>query len=97
MTTSQSVSPPALASGVANSSLRKIISASSVGTLIEWYDFYIYGSLAVVFSGMFLPEGNGTAALLVTIAVFGTGFVVRPIGAMVFGRMGDRSDVRRRS
>ncbi|ABG92646.1 metabolite transporter, MFS superfamily protein [Rhodococcus jostii RHA1] len=90
MTTSQSVSPPALASGVAKSSLRKIITASSVGTLIEWYDFYIYGSLAVVFSGMFFPEGNGTAALLVTIAAFGTGFVVRPIGAMVFGRMGDR-------
>ncbi|MFD9668045.1 MFS transporter [Rhodococcus sp. NPDC059968] len=90
MTTSQSVSPPALASGVAKSSLRKIITASSVGTLIEWYDFYIYGSLAVVFSGMFFPEGDGTAALLVTIAAFGTGFVVRPIGAMVFGRMGDR-------
>ncbi|WP_370183960.1 MFS transporter [Rhodococcus wratislaviensis] len=88
--TSQSVSPPALASGVAKSSLRKIITASSVGTLIEWYDFYIYGSLAVVFSGMFFPEGNGTAALLVTIAAFGTGFVVRPIGAVVFGRMGDR-------
>ncbi len=88
--TSQSVSPPALTSGVAKSSLRKIITASSVGTLIEWYDFYIYGSLAVVFSGMFFPEGNGTAALLVTIAAFGTGFVVRPIGAMVFGRMGDR-------
>ena len=88
--TSQSVSPPALASAVAKNSLRKIITASSVGTLIEWYDFYIYGSLAVVFSGMFFPEGNGTAALLVTIAAFGTGFVVRPIGAVVFGRMGDR-------
>lgn len=69
---------------------RRIIAASSVGTLIEWYDFYIYGSLAVVFSGMFFPPGNSTAALLVTIAAFGTGFVIRPIGAMVFGRMGDR-------
>ncbi|MEO5314688.1 MFS transporter [Pseudarthrobacter sp. CC12] len=70
--------------------LRKVISASSVGTLIEWYDFYIYGSLAVVFSKMFFPEGNATAALLISIAAFGTGFVVRPIGALVFGRMGDR-------
>lgn len=71
-------------------SLRKIITASSVGTLIEWYDFYIYGSLAVVFSGMFFPESNPLAALLISIAAFGTGFVVRPIGALVFGRMGDR-------
>lgn len=70
--------------------LRKIITASSVGTLIEWYDFYIYGSLAVVFSGMFFPEGNPLAALLISIAAFGTGFVVRPIGALLFGRMGDR-------
>ncbi|MCV7284312.1 MHS family MFS transporter [Mycolicibacterium wolinskyi] len=70
--------------------LRKIVTASSLGTLIEWYDFYIYGSLAVVFSGMFFPEGNTAAALLVTVAAFGTGFVVRPIGAVVFGRMGDR-------
>ncbi|BBX37034.1 MFS transporter [Mycolicibacterium mageritense DSM 44476 = CIP 104973] len=70
--------------------LRKIVTASSLGTLIEWYDFYIYGSLAVVFSGMFFPNGNTAAALLVTVAAFGTGFVVRPIGAVVFGRMGDR-------
>lgn len=70
--------------------LRKIITASSVGTLIEWYDFYIYGSLAVVFSGMFFPEGDPLAALLISIAAFGTGFVVRPIGALMFGRMGDR-------
>jgi len=70
--------------------LRKIIIASSVGTLIEWYDFYIYGSLAVVFSGMFFPEGNPLVALLISIAAFGTGFVVRPIGALIFGRMGDR-------
>lgn len=86
--TSEAPQTPAAAAPKRN--LRKIITASSVGTLIEWYDFYIYGSLAVVFSGMFFPEGNGTAALLVTIAAFGTGFVVRPIGAVLFGRMGDR-------
>lgn len=78
------------AAAVPSGKIRKIIAASSVGTLIEWYDFYIYGSLAVVFSGMFFPNGNSTAALLVTIAAFGTGFVIRPLGAIVFGRMGDR-------
>lgn len=83
--------PPAPGQAVAApGTLRKIILASSVGTLIEWYDFYIYGSLAVVFSGMFFPEGNPLAALLISIAAFGTGFVVRPIGALIFGRMGDR-------
>lgn len=81
-------SPPG--SSTSARDLRKIVTASSLGTLIEWYDFYIYGSLAVVFSGMFFPQGNTAAALLVTIAAFGTGFVVRPIGAVVFGRMGDR-------
>lgn len=80
----------ARAGTVPTSRIRKIITASSVGTLIEWYDFYIYGSLAVVFSGLFFPSGNSTAALLVTIAAFGTGFVVRPLGAILFGRMGDR-------
>ncbi|MFN6548332.1 MFS transporter [Mycolicibacterium nivoides] len=78
------------AATVPSGKIGKIIAASSVGTLIEWYDFYIYGSLAVVFSGMFFPSGNSTAALLVTIAAFGTGFVIRPLGAIVFGRMGDR-------
>jgi MFS family permease len=73
-----------------NSALRKIVTASSVGTLVEWYDFYIYGSLAVVFSVYFFPDGNQTVALLVTVAAFGTGFVVRPLGALLFGRMGDR-------
>ncbi|MDN6555154.1 MAG: MHS family MFS transporter [Acidipropionibacterium jensenii] len=70
--------------------MRKVVTASSVGTLVEWYDFYIYGSLAVVFSGYFFPEGNPFVALLVTVAAFGTGFVVRPLGALFFGRMGDK-------
>ncbi|MBA3849605.1 MAG: MFS transporter [Opitutus sp.] len=70
--------------------LWKIIGAASAGTLIEWYDFYVFGSLATVLSAHFFPSGNETAALLNTLAVFATGFVVRPFGALVFGRLGDR-------
>jgi len=69
--------------------IRKIIIASSVGTLIEWYDFYIFGSLATVIAGKFFPHGNPTAALLSTLATFAAGFIVRPFGALVFGRIGD--------
>jgi MFS family permease len=67
----------------------KIISASSVGTLIEWYDFYIFGSLATVLASQFFPKTNPTAALLSTLATFAAGFIVRPFGALVFGRLGD--------
>ncbi len=66
-----------------------VIAASSVGTLIEWYDFYIFGSLAIILSEQFFPHTNPTAALLSTLATFGAGFVVRPFGAIVFGRLGD--------
>ena len=69
--------------------LWSVITASSVGTLIEWYDFYIFGSLAVIFSQQFFPQGNPTVAFLNTLAIFGAGFVVRPFGAIVFGRIGD--------
>lgn len=69
--------------------LWSVITASSVGTLIEWYDFYIFGSLAVIISQQFFPQGNPTAAFLATLATFGAGFVVRPFGALVFGRLGD--------
>jgi MFS family permease len=70
-------------------SIRKIITASSVGTLIEWYDFYIFGSLATVIASQFFPKANPTAALLSTLATFAAGFIVRPFGALVFGRLGD--------
>lgn len=70
-------------------SISKIISASSVGTMIEWYDFYIFGMLAKTISTQFFPEGNATAALLSTLAIFAAGFIVRPFGALVFGRLGD--------
>lgn len=69
--------------------IRKVIAASSVGTMIEWYDFYIFGMLAKTISTQFFPEGNPTAALLSTLAIFAAGFLVRPFGALVFGRLGD--------
>lgn len=69
--------------------LWSVITASSVGTLIEWYDFYIFGILATIYSKQFFPPGNDTAALLATLGTFGAGFVVRPLGAVFFGRLGD--------
>src|SRR3954470_13345416 len=69
--------------------LRRIIFAASLGTLFEWYDFYLYGSLAVFFGGLFFPPGNETAQLLASLATFGAGFGVRPLGAVVFGHLGD--------
>ncbi|MBC7902503.1 MAG: MFS transporter [Gemmatimonadaceae bacterium] len=67
----------------------KVITASSVGTLIEWYDFYIFGSLSTIIAQKFFPAANPTAALLSTLATFAAGFIVRPFGALVFGRLGD--------
>jgi len=66
-----------------------VILASSVGTMIEWYDFYIFGSLAVVLSQKFFPPGNATFALIAYLATFFVGFGVRPFGALFFGRIGD--------
>ena len=66
-----------------------IIFAASLGTLFEWYDFYLYGSLAVFFGRLFFPAGNETAQLLASLATFGAGFGVRPLGAIVFGHLGD--------
>ncbi len=67
----------------------KVITASSVGTMIEWYDFYIFGSLAAIISTQFFPGSSPTAAFLKTLATFAVGFAVRPLGALVFGRIGD--------
>lgn len=66
-----------------------VIFASSLGTVFEWYDFYIYGTLAVFFGKLFFPPGNETAGFLSSLALFGVGFSVRPFGALVFGRIGD--------
>src|SRR5688572_23855183 len=70
-------------------SIPKVISASAVGTMIEWYDFYIFGSLATVISPLFYPKGNSTLALIAYLSTFAVGFVVRPFGALFFGRIGD--------
>ena len=75
--------------GHSSKGIGKVIFSSSLGTLIEWYDFYIFGMLAKTISVQFFPDGNETAALLSTLAIFAAGFLVRPFGALVFGRLGD--------
>jgi MFS family permease len=69
--------------------VRSVILASSLGTVFEWYDFYIYATLAPFFAALFFPPGNATAALLASFATYAAGFLVRPFGALVFGRIGD--------
>src|SRR5205809_7237031 len=68
---------------------KKVIFASSLGTVFEWYDFYLYATLAPFFAAVFFPPGNATAALLSAFATYAAGFLVRPFGALVFGRIGD--------
>src|SRR6266536_4272211 len=68
---------------------RKVIFASSLGTVFEWYDFYLYAVLAPFFAALFFPPGNQTAALLSAFAAYAAGFLVRPFGALLFGRIGD--------
>ncbi|QEH41914.1 MFS transporter [Chitinophaga sp. XS-30] len=70
-------------------SIWQVIFASSAGTLIEWYDFYIFGSLSLILSEKFFPDSNPTLAYIATLATFAVGFIVRPFGAIVFGRLGD--------
>jgi len=67
----------------------RVIFASSLGTVFEWYDFYLYATLAPFFAALFFPKGNDTAALLSAFATYAAGFLVRPFGALVFGRIGD--------
>jgi MFS family permease len=69
--------------------LRSIITTATVGTVIEWYDFFIFGGLASIISSQFFPKENPTAAFLATLATFAAGLVVRPFGALFFGRLGD--------
>jgi MFS family permease len=87
MGTAQPVIPTTM--GQREYSLPLVIAASSVGTMIEWYDFYIFGSLAAVLSLKFYPPGNDTFAYIAYLATFAVGFVVRPFGALFFGRIGD--------
>ena len=67
----------------------RVIAASTAGTMIEWYDFFIFGSLATILSTQFYPPGSATASFLKTLATFAVGFAVRPLGALFFGRIGD--------
>ena len=76
-------------SGSAEYSIWRVILASAVGTMIEWYDFYIFGSLAAILSPKFYPPGNDTFAYIAYLATFAVGFLVRPFGALFFGRIGD--------
>ena len=96
----QSLNPPYAAAAVApvahdnnttsTAQIRQVITASSVGTVIEWYDFYIFGSLAAIIGPvLFGTTGDFTKSLLGALAIFGVGFVVRPFGALFFGRIGD--------
>ncbi len=78
------------AAGQTPKGIWKVIGASSAGTMIEWYDFYIFGALATVISPLFYPPGNDTLALIAYLSTFAVGFVVRPFGALFFGRIGDR-------
>jgi MFS family permease len=75
--------------GSMTSEERFVIFASSLGTVFEWYDFYLYATLAPFFASLFFPPGNDTAALLSAFATYAAGFLVRPFGALVFGRIGD--------
>ena len=74
---------------VSKAKIWQVIGASSVGTMIEWYDFYIFGSLAPIIAPLFYPPGNDTFAYIAYLATFAVGFVVRPFGALFFGRIGD--------
>src|SRR4030088_3400731 len=69
---------------------RKVVIAAAVGNVIEWYDFYIFGSLAAILSVKFFDKTHPVAALLSTIALFTAGFLIRPLGAFLFGWLGDR-------
>src|SRR5450755_1616015 len=79
----------AATNGVAEYSIWRVILASAVGTMIEWYDFYIFGSLTAVLALKFYPPGNDTFAYIAYLATFAVGFLVRPFGALFFGRIGD--------
>jgi MFS family permease len=84
-----SASEPRDVPSVSPAETRRAILASSVGTVFEWYDFYLYAILAPFFAALFFPKGNETAALLAAFATYAAGFLVRPFGAIVFGRIGD--------
>jgi len=75
---------------VSEAQLRRVVFASALGTIFEWYDFFIYGTLAGIFGRLFFPAASAMAGFLLALATFGAGFAVRPLGAVVFGHFGDR-------
>src|SRR5579863_9805533 len=75
--------------GVANAPAARALAATAVGNMLEWYDFAIYAFSATILARHFFPRADETASLLATFATFGTGFIVRPFGAVVIGRLGD--------
>jgi MFS family permease len=89
MTTMTQVSTASTRAGGMTREEKFVIFASSLGTVFEWYDFYLYAVLAPFFASLFFPAGNDTAALLSAFATFAAGFLVRPLGALIFGRVGD--------
>ena len=88
MSTIAKPAPAPGAHGISKEETR-VIFASSLGTVFEWYDFYLYATLAPFFAALFFPKGNDTAALLSAFATYAAGFLVRPFGAIFFGRIGD--------
>ena len=78
------------ASRVPPRELRRVVIAASVGNIIEWYDFYIFGSLAAILAVKFFEKGHPVATFLSTVAIFSVGFLIRPLGAFVFGWLGDK-------
>jgi MFS family permease len=89
MTTMTQVSTSSTRGGRMTREQKFVIFASSLGTVFEWYDFFLYAVLAPFFAALFFPAGNETAALLSAFATFAAGFLVRPLGALIFGRVGD--------
>ncbi len=85
----ESASMPSFENASKDYNIWSVIIASAVGTMIEWYDFYIFGSLAAIISPLFYPSGNDTLAMVAYLMTFAVGFVVRPFGALFFGRIGD--------
>src|SRR5436309_3635552 len=83
------IAHPSVQAGGMTGEEKFVIFASSLGTIFEWYDFYLYAVLAPFFAALFFPPGNDTAALLSAFATYAAGFLVRPFGALIFGRIGD--------
>src|SRR5215813_8488285 len=75
---------------ISGKDLRRVVIAASVGNIIEWYDFYIFGSLAAILAAKFFDKTHPVAAFLSTVAIFSVGFLIRPLGAFVFGWLGDK-------